>query len=164
MSFSYLEVLSGVKNIVDHKAEFLAQAQLTINRILENNSIPETVKSKLDNDFKTIASLLHQRIEYLEEKFSHDFPNISEKAEEFQNLKWRNHPKFKEIFDESRIINKEVAARCDEKNIRDILKIIENNGGATLETHDEESFKTIRGRFRKRKLLYVKDLKYQVKP
>ncbi len=141
---SYLEILSGVKNIVDHKADFLAQAQLPIDRILANDSIPETVKLKLANDFQTIASSLHQRIEYLEEKFSHDFPNISEKAEEFQNLKWRNHPKFKEIFDESRIVNKEIAARCDEKNIRDILKIIENNGDSDLENDDVKIFQTVR--------------------
>jgi len=141
---SYLEVLSGVKNIVDHKAEFLSQAQRPIDAIFADGSIPETVKLKLANDFQTIALSLHQRIEYLEEKFSPDLSDISEKSEEFQNLKWRNHPKFREIFDESRIINKEIAARCDEKNIRDILKIIENKGGVTLENHGEESFQTIR--------------------
>lgn len=143
---SYLEVLSSVKNMIDNKEEILAQAQRPINTILADISIPETVKPKLVDDFRTITTALHQRIDYLAENFSHDFSNISEKAEEFQSLKWRNHPKFKEIFDESRAINKEIAAQCDEQNIRNVLKIIESEDASEAETQGEENFQTVRAK------------------
>lgn len=127
---SYYDIVLGAKNISDKKGFIVSRCYEEVESIKEDDSIPADEKQELVDHFSQIAQTINNRIENLEENFSRDFVNLDSHKKEFSDLKWRHHPKFREIFDESRIIDANIAKRCYEKQIQDICHII---GGDDLD-------------------------------
>lgn len=141
---SYYDVLLGAKNICEKKSQIMEIAWGAVDKISQDASIPDNIKSQLIVYFRTIALALDGRVDYLEKNFGDDFSYLEStkeernaKREEFKNLKWRKHHKFKEIFNEHRITDSQIAQECYDKEIEAIAKIIRKDENSQEASKDD---------------------------
>jgi hypothetical protein len=141
---SYYDILLGAKNICEKKTQIMEVAWGAVDRISQDRSIPDSVKSQLLVYFRDVALAFEGRVNYLERNFSDDFAYLeptkearNEKRDEFKNLKWRKHQKFKEIFAEHRITDSQIAQQCYGEEISNIAQIIRRDGTNQEITRDD---------------------------
>lgn len=127
---SYASLLDGVKLVLENSDKILAEVVEIMKKISQDDSIIAEEKTQILEDFALIQMSLSKRIDYLKTHFTKDLKTDRTEATE---IKWREHPKFREVFESSRQFERKTAMEAAQENIRGFAKILGIEGDDLFE-------------------------------
>ena len=129
---SYASILLGVQKIVENKNQIIEKIKESLQKLAEDQSIPDPEKEKYNQQFGDFAKIMKQRIDWMEDNFSEDLTIINnpQQLEKFDKMKWRLMPQFIDLMKAEEEIFKKCAKTDLDKNFITLASsVLEHKNG-----------------------------------
>lgn len=150
---SYYDVLAGVDAIVRRRQEISDVISASIKKV-EEKDISQSQKEEYLKQLQHFATVVDDRISYMDKAFAADLENLKEKENQFKKMKWRLHSKFTDLMKLEKKFFSECIKKSCEEDRKEIAKIIgttaerkeileknvfDENSGENLKKFNDES-------------------------
>jgi hypothetical protein len=126
---SYLDILDGVKNIIDNRDKIAAVIAANLEAVAQDQNLDATSRDAYLAKFSRFGEIIKQRIDWMAENFAEDLTKIStsdgrEKFAAEESIKWRLHPKYQELMEAEAAAFKTCAERDLDANLAELGKLL----------------------------------------